>query len=110
MQLANTFESSVRQGNVADTEAIAAYFEGAGLPEKAAPLYAAAADQAAGTLAFRHAAGLFRRALDLTPQQHPARGLLLINLADALANAGRGADAARTYGDAARIVSAGESI
>ncbi len=103
LRLANTLQSTLGAGSAADTEAVAGYFEGAGLQEKAGPLYAAAADQAAKTLAFKHAAALYRRALDLHPSEHPARTGLLIKVADALANAGHGAEAARAYGAAAVV-------
>ena len=59
-------------------------------------IHAAAATGAAGTLAFDRASKLYQVALDLLPVAHAGRSRLRIELADALANAGRGYQAART--------------
>lgn len=90
-QLAHTLESS-RQG---DPEVLAVHFDEAGEFEKAGQYYARAAAQAAEQLAFDRAAKLYRRALTL--QSTGSERELRIRLADALANAGRGAEAAREY-------------
>ena len=80
-----------------DPEGTAIHFEGAGDPAQASRYYVLAAEVAAATLAFKHAATLYQRALDLSPLQGEPRRQLVVKLAYALANAGRGLEAARTY-------------
>ena len=81
----------------ADPETLGTHFLGADLPGRAVVYFARAADEAAQALAFERAALLYRRALELQADR-PDRGTALhLGLADALANAGRGADAARAY-------------
>ena len=85
----------------ADSETLAVHFEAAGKPEMAGKYYAEAAATAAKTLAFDRAAKLYRQALELWPTPGEAGRSLRVGLADALANAGRGVEAARAYQDAA---------
>jgi serine/threonine protein kinase len=81
-----------------DPETLAVHFLGAGNSEKAGHYYSDAAEAAAQALAFDRAATLYGLALKL---QSTADGGLRTKLADALANAGRGPDAAREYAAAA---------
>jgi predicted Ser/Thr protein kinase len=88
----------------ADPEVLARHHEAAGAVDRARDLAAIAARQAEGALAFDRAARLFRWALELTPSGDPARAGLLASLGLALANGGRGVEAARAYADAAELV------
>jgi eukaryotic-like serine/threonine-protein kinase len=85
----------------ADPEVLAVHFRGANELAKSRLYYARAADSAVETLAFDRAAMLYRRALELRPTDDVQA--LRKKLADALANAGRGSEAARAYLDAASI-------
>ncbi len=94
----------------ADPEMLAAHYENAGETERAAEYALAAATKANDALAFDRAARLYRMALGLKPEGDAARRRLLIALADALANAGRGAEAAQCYLDAVPGAAAAESV
>ncbi|QRO00155.1 protein kinase [Archangium violaceum] len=83
-----------------EAERLARHFRGAGRPEKAGPYAAKAADRAASALAFERAAALYAEALECTPHDPD----LLEKRADALVNAGRGAEAAPLYLQAAALV------
>ena len=84
-----------------DPEALYEDYLGAGEEDRAALHAEAAARKAASALAFDRAALYYRRAIDLRPR---AANLvdLKIKLGDALANAGRPAEAAREFLDAAK--------
>jgi hypothetical protein len=91
--LATTLETA---GDV-DSETVGAHFEGAGNADRAGVHYATAADVAARALAFERAARLYRKSIDLRPALGVTAAPLRIELGHALANAGRGADAAVQY-------------
>jgi tetratricopeptide (TPR) repeat protein len=94
----------------ADPETLAVHYEAAGEPEKAGRFYAIAAAEAARALAFDRAAKLYRRALELGPGDDAGARALRISLADALANSGRGVDAAQEYLAAAAGASPAEVL
>jgi len=80
-----------------DAEQVAAHCEGAGDTVAAGRWYRLAADRASGALAFERACSLYRAALKYASLDAAERLRLERGLADALANAGRGAEAAPHY-------------
>jgi serine/threonine protein kinase len=94
----------------ADPEVLAAHFHSGGALALAGQHYAQAADNASSALAFDHAALLYRRSLELNPLGSELDRPLLRKLADALASAGRGPEAARTYLSAAAGAALDEAI
>jgi hypothetical protein len=83
-----------------DPEMIAQHLEATGDRARAMQYTLEAADLAAAALAFDRAAALYRRTVDLDPDAAIAAGVPL-KLASALVHAGRGAEAARIYLEAA---------
>ena len=81
----------------AEIEALAMHFQAAGEHVAALTYSVRAGDQAAQAFAFDHASRLYRTALALVKSDAGARRALEEKLGDALANAGRGADAAEAY-------------
>ena len=100
--------TALEQAAVADAQLIATHWQGAGKLDRACVFWIRAADQAAEALAFERAAQLYREALDLQGEEDDNRWLLYTKLGQALANAGRGRQAARAYGEAAAIAPASE--
>lgn len=98
LRLAVTLETS----SGVERETLAIHFHRGGEPGKAGAYYILAGDQAATALAFERASTLYAQALDLPHAADPGRRELRVKLADALANAGRGLDAASQY-EAARV-------
>jgi serine/threonine protein kinase len=94
----------------ADPEALAFHWRGAGDGTRAAEFAVLAADQAAAALAFDRAAKLYQVALELRPPSGAEGRSLQTRLGDALANAGRGADAAHAYLAAAPESSFAEAL
>ncbi len=97
---------SLEAGTRPDPEALALHFKEAGDARRAARYAKAAAERAAGALAFDRAAALYAEALALQPPDGAERVSLGISVADALAHAGRGAEAAGAY---LAVVSAAQS-
>ncbi|WZO98998.1 protein kinase [Isosphaeraceae bacterium EP7] len=81
----------------ADPETLSVHFAGGGRASSAAEYVIRAAADAVQALAFDRAATLYRRALDLTPADDPGAPALRVQLAGALANAGRGSEAGEMY-------------
>jgi hypothetical protein len=79
-----------------DCGALAIHFGAAGVPGKARRYAIQAAGEAATALAFENAAHFYRFALDLSSSEDDAAPLYE-KLADALGNAGRGAESAEAY-------------
>ncbi|APW59747.1 serine/threonine-protein kinase PknK [Paludisphaera borealis] len=94
----------------ADPEILAVHLRGAGETSRAGAFYATAAAKAADALAFDHAAKLYRTALKLGTAGAADTRRLQVRLGDALANAGRGAEAATVYLEAAESASAAENL
>jgi hypothetical protein len=97
LRLAETLEAVPE----ADLETLAQLFAAAGEPGRAAPHAERAGDRASAALAFAQAVDLYMVALDGTGRDNRLR--VLEKLADALAHAGRGRDAAFIYVEAARL-------
>jgi eukaryotic-like serine/threonine-protein kinase len=105
-KLAFTLEVS----RFADAETLALHYQGAGAPERAALYAAEAASRAAGALAFDRAARLYQLALELGGAEPAEAQKLRVRLGDALANAGRGAEAAAAYLEAVSGADAAETL
>lgn len=105
-RLADSLESA---GNF-DPETLAVHFEGGQVRDRAGHYYGLAADAAADMLAFQRASTLYGKALELQTLSIDQARRLQVRLADALANDGRGPEAARHYLEAAAGAEAGEVI
>ena len=105
-RLAETLERSEH----GDPEMLAFHFESCGERAHAGTYYEQAAERASRALAFDRAAGLYERALSLADLTVPERAALEVKLAEALANAGRSADASRKYFQAAEHSTAEERL
>jgi hypothetical protein len=97
-QLAVTLEASGH----GDAETLAVHFQAASEHSRAGHYYALAAGRAAAALAFDRAATLYRASLELRSLEGAEDRELRTRLGNALANAGRGLEAAREYQAAAR--------
>jgi len=105
-RLAETFEAR----GVEDPEALFEHWLGAGERKRASGYAAQAAERASAALAFDRAALLYRKALELSPPEGSDVVEIKKHLGEALANAGRSAEAARAYLDAAEKASTGQAL
>jgi tetratricopeptide (TPR) repeat protein len=108
-QLARALEASEHP----DAEALALHYRLAGDKPQAARYARRAAETASSALAFEQAARLFRIALDELPDDasHVEQlRAIRVRMADELAKAGRGAEAARAYLEASRGASPAEVL
>jgi len=109
-QIHKRLAHAIEVRGIDDPEALFEHYLGAGERVRAATHAAVAARKAASALAFDRAAAFYRRALELAP----ARGAELVDLkrglAEALANAGRPAEAAEAYLEVAQLSSAAHSL
>jgi len=101
---------SLEASGGADPETLAFHLEGAGRRQRAAVFAAEAARGAFAALAFARAAELFGKALELGEWDAAIVGELQRGLADSLANAGRGVEAAEAYRAAAGNASPGDAL
>ena len=101
---------ALEASNPIDPQALAVHWEGAGARERAADYAISAGDRAAEAFAFDRAAQLYRRALELRPQAGEPARRLRARLGHALANAGRGAEAAEAYLAAAEGANEAEAL
>jgi serine/threonine protein kinase len=88
---------SLEESSAASEETLASHFLGAGFFERAGMYYERAADRAVDALAFDRAARLYDQAKAIRPLTGEDLRSFLTKHADALACAGRGAEAARLY-------------
>ncbi len=88
---------TLTEAGFVDPEVLLVHFLGSGNRAHAAELAVTAARRTAQALAFDRASQLFRTALELLPAEDERVHGLQIELADALTNAGRGAEAAEAY-------------
>lgn len=100
-RLARSMQAFERTDLIALTE----HLLGAGEDLEAGACASRAADHALETLAFENAARLYRIALDLNPGDRHSQRALQIRLGTALASAGRGAEAAQAFMQAAESAS-----
>jgi eukaryotic-like serine/threonine-protein kinase len=84
-----------------DAEALAHHWRGAGIHDRAHDYAVKAAEEAAAALAFERAARLYRNAIELAAPNAERLSELEQKLGDALANGGRGVEAAEVYRSAA---------
>ena len=99
----NALAATLEQSGRADAETLASHYEGAGNNQRAGDLFEAAADRAASTLAFERAASFYQHSLRLRKLDTAAEFALRQRLAEALANARGGVDAAEAFESAAKV-------
>jgi tetratricopeptide (TPR) repeat protein len=109
-QIHRRLAQALESHGIDDPESLFEHYLGAGERVRAATYAVAAAKKANATLAFDRAAAFYRRALDFAPAMGFETFEMKRGLADALANAGRTAEAAETFLELARETSASRSL
>ncbi len=109
-QIHRRLAQALESHGIDDPESLFEHYLGGGERVRAASYAVAAAKKANATLAFDRAAAFYRRALELAPAMGSELFEIKRGLADALANAGRTAEAAETYLELARETSASRSL
>src|SRR5262249_31091274 len=99
----NALATTLEQSGRADAETLASHYEGAGNLQRAGDLFETAADRAANTLAFERAANFYQHSLRLRTLDAAVEFALRQRLAEALANARGGVDAAEAFESAAKL-------
>ncbi len=94
---------SLSARGIDDPEALYEHYLGSRDPTRAAVFAAKAAQVAQKALAFERAAHFYRQAVELSAGPGPQTALWYVGLGDALACAGRGAEAADAYLEASRM-------
>ena len=94
----------------AEPETLAKHYILAGETRKAADYLARAGDHAAATLAFKGAADLYKKSLEMRPPDDPEIPDLFLRLGDVLSTAGLGKEAADTYRSLASILESSDSL
>lgn len=108
-QIHRRLAQAIEARGLDDPESLYEDYLGAGEKDRAVLHAQTAARKAAGTLAFDRAALYYRRAIDLKPDAANVVELK-IGLGDALGNAGRPAEAAREFLEAAKATSARRAL
>ena len=108
-QIHRRLAQAIEARGLDDPESLYEDYLGAGEKDRAVLHAQTAAQKAAGTLAFDRAALYYRRAIDLKPDAANVVELK-IGLGDALANAGRPAEAATEFLEAAKATSARRAL
>jgi eukaryotic-like serine/threonine-protein kinase len=98
--------AALEKAGSSDAAMLAGCYLGAGEPARAAEYAIAAARKAEQALAFDRAAHMYRLALDIGPGAAGDERALRVSLGEALANAGRGGEAAAEFLAAAEIAEA----
>lgn len=110
IQIHRRLAQAVEARAVDDPESLYEHYLGAGERVRAAKHAGLAAKKAAQALAFDRAATFYKRALELAPVKGAEHVDMKRELADALVNAGRPAEAARAYLELAEETSASRSL
>lgn len=109
-QIHKRLAQAIEVRGIDDPEALFEHYLGAGERVRAATHAAVAARKATAALAFDRAAAFYRRALELAPSRGAESVDLRRGLAEALANAGRPAEAAEAYLEVAQLSAAAQSL